>query len=302
MMLHHEQDLFERAIMGASQEFHIEAAIVEKDYYVTEFLREISTKQPDVIFKGGTSLSKCYKLIRRFSEDVDLNLEGDTRPTEGQRRRLKDNIISALSALGLTLINPDDVRSRRDFNRYLAEYPIMMPQVGSIKPRLEVETAVFLRAYPTQRLPATSFVYDYLERIGRQDLVVQYGLGPFELNVQSKERTFVDKLFALADYYLDDKLTEHSRHLYDIAKLSEVVALDDDFRALVHSVRLDRQGDTGCPSAKEDVDTNGLLQTIIDEGVYRADYKEITEPLLFEEYDYEAAVEKLQKVIDALVL
>jgi len=301
-MLHHERDLFEQAIMGASQEFRIEAAIVEKDYYVTEFLRTISAAQPDVIFKGGTSLSKCYKLIRRFSEDVDLNLECDTRPTAGQRRRLKTNILYALGSLGLTLTNPDDIRSRRDFNRYLAEYPIITLQSGSIKPRLEVETAVFLRAYPTQKLPAASFVYDYLNQIGRQDLIARYNLDPFQLNVQSVERTFVDKLFALADYYLNNKLTEHSRHLYDIAKLSEVIALNDDLRALAHSVRLDRQGDRDCPSAKEDVDVKALLQTIIETGAYREDYKEITEPLLFEEYSYEAAIEKLQKVIDAVVL
>ena len=50
-------------------------AIIEKDYYVTLVLKEIATRNPDIVFKGGTSLSKCYKIIDRFSEDIDLNIK-----------------------------------------------------------------------------------------------------------------------------------------------------------------------------------------------------------------------------------
>jgi hypothetical protein len=54
----------------------LRAAFIEKDYYVTEALRVIANVAGDkVIFKGGTSLSKGWSLIDRFSEDIDLFLD-----------------------------------------------------------------------------------------------------------------------------------------------------------------------------------------------------------------------------------
>ena len=70
---------FEQAILRATEHFHnrgLRAAIIEKDYYVTEALRLIATKAPDkIIFKGGTSLAKGWNLIQRFSEDIDIFLD-----------------------------------------------------------------------------------------------------------------------------------------------------------------------------------------------------------------------------------
>ena len=66
-MLHNNKDLFEQTILRVSEDTGIEASIIEKDYYVTLFLKRIVEQQPEIIFKGGTSLSKCYKLINRFS-------------------------------------------------------------------------------------------------------------------------------------------------------------------------------------------------------------------------------------------
>ena len=74
-MLHNNKDVFEQVILKVSEETGIEASIIEKDYYVTIFLKNIVELQPEIIFKGGTSLSKCYKLINRFSEDIDLNID-----------------------------------------------------------------------------------------------------------------------------------------------------------------------------------------------------------------------------------
>lgn len=55
------------------QDQGLRPAIIEKDYFVTEALRVIAEIAAEkVIFKGGTSLSKGWNLIRRFSEDIDL--------------------------------------------------------------------------------------------------------------------------------------------------------------------------------------------------------------------------------------
>ena len=69
---------FEQAILRATEHFGggLRAAIIEKDYYVTEALRLIATTAPDkIIFKGGTSLAKGWNLIQRFSEDIDIFLD-----------------------------------------------------------------------------------------------------------------------------------------------------------------------------------------------------------------------------------
>lgn len=295
-MLHNEKELFEQVILRTADALRIEPGIIEKDYFVTMFLKKLAAKQPNIVFKGGTSLSKCHRLIHRFSEDIDLNLQGDTKPPESVRRKLRDSIYSAIDELELSLENPDDIRSRRDFNKYIIKYPSAFGAV-QLKPNLVVETAIFFRAYPTQKMQATSFVYDYLSANGFDEVIEKYDLQPFELNVQTADRTLIDKLFALGDYYLNGTTTEHSRHIYDIHKLLGVVEINDDLKKLMVAVREERKPHKTCHSAQNGVDMNTLLQEIVDKGVYKSDYKDITEALLFDSVSYETAVEAIREII-----
>ena len=297
-MLHNDHSLFEQVILRVSEDTGIEASIIEKDYYVTLFLQRIVAQLPNIIFKGGTSLSKCYKLINRFSEDIDLNIETETHPTEGQRKKLKEVIVSIIDECGFTLTNPEKVRSRRDYNRYIVDYPTIFP-TSYLKEHLIVETAVYIKAYPCKRMLASSLIYDYLERNDYTDLIEQYGLQPFELNVQAAERTLVDKVFALGDYYLSNAVHEHSRHVYDIYKLLGVVTLADSMKELVQSVREERKPHVNCRSAKDGIDMNALLQDIVDKAIYKPDYDQITAKMLFEEVSYETAVTALRKIIES---
>lgn len=297
-MLHNDQELFEQMILRVSEDTGIEASIIEKDYYVTLFLQRIVELQPNVIFKGGTSLSKCYKLINRFSEDIDLNIDTEVHPTEGERKKLKEKIVSIIEEFGFTLTNPDQVRSRRDYNRYVVDYPTIFSN-GYLKEHLIIETAVYIKAYPCKRMLASSLIYDYLERNGYNDLIEQYDLQPFELNVQTAERTLVDKVFALGDYYLSGAMREHSRHVYDIYKLLDVVDLDESMRQLVRDVFEERKPHVNCHSAKDGIDMNAVLREIVDMSIYAQDYKDITEKILFEEVDYETAVSALRRIIES---
>lgn len=64
---------FDATIDAAAEQLSINAVIIEKDYWVSQVLRVLAKQFPhDFTFKGGTSLSKCYRLIQRFSEDVDI--------------------------------------------------------------------------------------------------------------------------------------------------------------------------------------------------------------------------------------
>lgn len=300
-MLHNNRDLFEQVILRTAEETGINAAIIEKDYYVTLFLKAIVQEQPDIIFKGGTSLSKCYKLIDRFSEDIDLNIDTENRPTEGQRRKLKASIISVIENFGFTLTNSEDVRSRRSYNKYIVDYPSVF-DTQYLKENLIIETSVYIRAYPSNRMTASSLIYDYLKKNGFDEIIAQYALEPFELNVQTAERTLIDKLYALGDYYLDDKVTEHSRHIYDLYKLLPVVSLDEKLKSLVKEVAIERKAHPACLSAQEGVNIKDLLTEIIRKNVYKADYETITSALLFEAVDYDIAITALQKIIDSGIL
>ena len=296
-MLHNDRETFEQVILKVVSETGIEPSIIEKDYYVTLFLKKIVELQPNIIFKGGTSLSKCYKVINRFSEDIDLNIDTQSKPTEGQRKKLKENIVSIIDEFGFTLDNADNVRSRRNYNRYIIDYPTVFSS-NFLKEHLIIETAVYIKAYPCERLQATSIIYDYLKQNGYEDLIQKYGLEPFELNVQTASRTLIDKLYALGDYYLSDAVQEHSRHIYDIFKLSDIVSLDANLKQLVSEVFDERKPHEQCRSAKDGIDMNVLLQEIIDKDIYKKDYEDITEKMLFEDVPYSTAIKTLQKIVD----
>lgn len=78
MNLHHDKAAFEELIIGAANELTIPANVIEKDYYVTFTLKSLSTKLKDMVFKGGTSLTKCYQILDRFSEDIDLSYTAES--------------------------------------------------------------------------------------------------------------------------------------------------------------------------------------------------------------------------------
>ncbi|MEI7499692.1 MAG: nucleotidyl transferase AbiEii/AbiGii toxin family protein [Bacteroidota bacterium] len=88
LMNFHQAPEFRDALQSASSAMHMRFILVEKDYWVTKVLQNLafSDFRDLVVFKGGTSLSKAYNCIDRFSEDVDLAiLKG-----EGMRRLLSD--------------------------------------------------------------------------------------------------------------------------------------------------------------------------------------------------------------------
>ncbi len=83
MILHQKKELFKDAVQRTSEIMDIKAIYIEKDYWLTYALFTIFNNEigKDTVFKGGTALSKCYNLIERFSEDIDLVVlrrEGET--------------------------------------------------------------------------------------------------------------------------------------------------------------------------------------------------------------------------------
>lgn len=297
-MLHNDSELFKQVVIATGDAFGIDYAIIEKDYYVTEVLKSIAEKEPKIIFKGGTSLSKCYKIIKRFSEDIDFGFECENHATEGERKGIKAAIVSTIDEFGFTLTNSENIRSRRDYNKYYISYPFEFAG-ESLKQDLIVETSVFVRAYPSVRAVASSFIYDYLLQENRVDIIEKFNLYPFELQVQNLDRTFIDKIFAVGDYYLSGKIVEHSRHIYDLSRLYPKVIINEKLKELFNQVRVDRKAHPACLSAQDGVDIKELLKEIVDKEIYKNDYETVTALLLFEKVPYKTAIKTLTAIIES---
>ncbi len=294
--LHNNKELFSDVIIATSNALNIEPAIIEKDYYVTLLLKKINEKCPDIIFKGGTSLSKCFKIINRFSEDIDIGLNVD-KATEGMRKNLKTIIKESIDELGFILDNPEHIFTRTYYNKYQIKYPIS-ETTTFIKPYLYVETAIFMKPFPFEIKEADTYIYRFLKEQNQPDIIKEYNLYPFNIKVQTLDRTFIDKIFALGDYYLTNKTKGYSRHLYDLYKIIPEINFDDNFFKLYDEVKEIRSNDEDCPSAKPEQDLKKLLREIYNTDYFRADYEDVTSELLFEDVSYSVVKENLKRIIE----
>lgn len=299
MYLHEDRKLFRDVIVSTAESLGVALPIVEKDYYVTMILKELSEKCPGCVFKGGTSLSKCHHAIERFSEDVDIAFSG--KLTVGQKKQLKYDIIAGISqSLKIPISDFNKARSRRNYNCYTFSYETI--ENSDLKeilaPGVKLEVTLMTVSFPTEELLVDSYVYQFLSK-ENMNIVDEYNLNPFKMKVQKMDRTLVDKVFAICDYYMQENTKRCSRHIYDIFMLSSKVKQDDNFRKLVQQVRLHRAELKNCPSAIKGVDVPSLLHQIIENEVYREDYQEVTMYFQINPVDYEEAIVSIQKIADS---
>ena len=292
--LHQDKEEFINAVNLASEYFHILPIIVEKDYYVTMILRELSERQGFVVFKGGTSLSKCHKAIKRFSEDIDITI--DSKLSQGQMKKLKEVIKDIAAELGLAIPNIEETRSRRSYNRYILEYQSALSEPDdAVQSAVLMETSFAEVSFPTVILQVHSYIGDMMTKEAPDELE-NFHLEPFEMKVQGLDRTLVDKVFAICDYYMQDRVKKHSRHIYDIYKLLQIVPLTEEFRALIQEVRSVRAMTNICPSAQPEVNVPDMLNFLIENEIYKDDYEKITARILEEDVNYETAIEAVKKI------
>lgn len=298
MFLHNDEELFKDVIIATSVDQKRPVAIVEKDYYVTMILKLLAQVEPGCVFKGGTSLSKCYHVIDRFSEDIDIAFSNTL--TQGQRKKLKNNIIANISKeLDMPIVNWNETKSRRDYNCYIFDYkPIEGTTEKNLFSGVKMEVALGTVAFPTEKMLVDSYIYQYLSK-ENIDIVREFGIEPFEMTLQSLERTFADKVFAICDYYMEGKVNRHSRHIYDLYMLLPKLILDDDYRELVAEIRNHRAKMSICPSAQPGVDVSELLKEIIAKEIYKADYKEITTYFQNHPLEYEKAISAIRIIAES---
>ena len=259
--------------------------MVEKDTIQSMFLFELAKSELPFVFKGGTSLSKAYNLIDRFSEDIDLSM--NRRPTQSERVKSKELIIEIGEKLGLVLSNPEEIKSRYDYNKYVFKYDSLF---SVIPLEIIIETSYYQSVYPVDMHIVGSFVGRFcLDR--NIILPVPFEAAEVMVNVQSVERTFVDKVFAVCDYKIQNMQDRDSRHLYDICKLLQEVELNEELDKLIDMVRDDRRQSKNNPSAQLEYFIPDMLKEIIRSRFYEPDYKNVTQKLLYEDISYDYAIE-----------
>ncbi len=299
MLLHKDKELFREVVISAAEKFKLAVPIVEKDYYVTMILKKLSLECPECVFKGGTSLSKCYHVIDRFSEDIDIAFSN--KLSQSMRKHLKNDTIAGISnSLEMPIWDWENTRSRRDYNCYTFSYDPLDGYVkeGRLIQGVKMEVSLASLSFPTVELPVESYVYQYLIK-DNMNIADEYSLHPFVMNVQRLDRTLADKVFAICDYYLQGKVKRYSRHIYDIYMLLPLVELNEEFKALVGQVREVRSNMSVCPSAAHGADVPKLLKEIIEKEFYKEDYSEITTYFQNHPVSYENAIEAVRTIAES---
>lgn len=223
---------FDQAIVRAAEHFRAQGlrpVIIEKDYYVTEALRVIAETAGDkTIFKGGTSLSKGWNLIQRFSEDIDLFLDPLAfKPILGKKgidRELKKLRDAITRHPALTFI-ADESQTIGGFGRSdRFSYSQKFGGPGEVASRVLLESGTASGREPTTVVELRSYVSQFLQETGVSLGAEDETTFPFRL--LHFRRTFVEKLFAIHSKIEllkreNQPLGGYSRHYYDLSQLAE---------------------------------------------------------------------------------
>lgn len=196
----YEWSEFEQAINAAAAAAEFDQRFVEKDYWVTTVLRLVVDELPDkTIFKGGTSLSKGWKLIDRFSEDIDLFVD----PTAWEPELSTNGITRTLRKLkerveqhpALTYV-PDLGQTIKGFSREdTFAYGSLYDELPGLPPTVRLEPGIQSGRQPTAIVALNSIVAEFLLAQGQGD--VADDLHPFDMTLLHFRRTFVEKLFTI---------------------------------------------------------------------------------------------------------
>jgi len=244
MNLHHNKKLFSDTLRAASQHLDIKLEFVEKDYWITLVLSCLAQSKyvDESVFKGGTSLSKGYNLIERFSEDVDIAIINDKGKTGNEIKTIIRTIEKEITS-NLTEVKMEGVTSKGSrFRKSVFEY--VTTQKGNANNKLIVEINSFANPFPYQRLTIQSMVYDFLKQTSNEKYIQDYNLHSFEVNVLSKEQTLLEKMVSLIRFSLKENavesISEKIRHFYDLYYLVQ----HPDCNAFVASDSFKTQFDT----------------------------------------------------------
>lgn len=241
----------------ASANTGISIKAIEKDWWVTLVLRALFQSQfrSILLFKGGTSLSKCWNLIDRFSEDIDLAIDrsyfinktddklshNDIKDLRRQAceftsTKLKDELITQLETLGVpnrmvtVEATPIDPKFKeKDPQELLITYPSVSDPHHYLKDVVKIEVSIRSMKDPWSNCAVQSILSERLPQLNLKEKA-------FEIPTIEPKRTFLEKVFLMHEQFQreTEKIVHFrmSRHLYDMEKVMDtdhgMAALQDN--------------------------------------------------------------------------
>jgi len=257
MRLHTNIELFKDAVSATSQRKGIQEIFIEKDYWVTLILKTVFENEigKETIFKGGTALSKCNSLIKRFSEDIDLVILRNPEETGNQlKKKLKtiskcvEQVIPEIKIEGIT--NKKGM-IRKTAHSYEKQFS---GKFGQIRNFIVIESSWLGNYEPYEKGMVSSMIYEIMKETGQQKLINEYEMNPFEVNALSPKRTFCEKIMSLVRFSNSDNpindLRNKIRHIYDIHFLLKDNAVNTFFNSVDFDKMLQAVGNDDIQSFK----------------------------------------------------
>lgn len=312
MNLHSDKPAFQLVADSISKKYFVRRDVLEKDYYVTLLLKELSEKdhQAYAYFKGGTALYKALRSVRRFSEDIDLTVYIEDCPTASQAKKRLENATLKFSCLERGKILENHRGSITCEYLYESMYVLDKEDALQRFGRVKVEATSFTVSEPTDRIMITPHLYELAAEEQQKIMREVYGVGPFEIETISLERIFIDKVFAAQFYFERRDYSDVAKHVYDLTVLLECeqikTFLQDEDRILQiieykRKEELNHKGGVGADMQIVDFDYfNGLSGN----KEFETAFDEMQRIYVFNEKDklsketVSAAVSKLREMMD----
>ena len=216
MNLHKHREEFEELIAISADYIGVPADAVRRDYYIVQMMQNLQNSEyaEACVFKGGTSLSKCYPgSINRFSEDIDLTfIPVEDMNNKKYSRALKriENTISA----GFLMEKIEAERNDRNKSAYV------WPENESRETcRIKLEIGSSVRPDPFSKRSMKTYIQEYLDAKGMHNVVEEFDLQEVNVNTLDITRTFLDKVMSVKRHAICGTLPGKVRHIYDVTVL-----------------------------------------------------------------------------------
>jgi len=242
MKLHENKILFRQAVQFTADQMKIPAIYVEKDYWVTYALYTIFNNDigKDTVFKGGTALSKCYNMIERFSEDIDLVVlrrEGETDSKLKSKLKAVSTVVEAvLPEVAIEGTTHKMGMNRKTAHTYNKEFK---GDYGQVRDVIILESTWLGYYEPFTTKSIVSFVGQMMLDNKQTGIAKENGLLPFDLLALEPIRTICEKIMSLVRFSYGENPMDHLkkkiRHTYDLHQLLK----QDVFAAFFHSKDFD---------------------------------------------------------------
>ncbi len=296
-------------ILEIATELGVAPSFIEKDWYAVQTIKlisEHSTNEIAAIFSGGTSLSKGYGLIERFSEDIDFQIITKAPTSRGERRAFRTAIIALVNGHPDLSVDAASIESRDSSNFF--SFNILYPQThkldGALRANLLLEMSFKEDAVPVEKRDIQSFFAEFTKDSAET-----------EIDCVTPVKTAADKFSALLwRIIVRDRSEELGttkndptiiRHLHDLSALEKLALADEGFIAIVNATfKADieaRRGGIDPTLSLSDCTTQAQAILTSQDKEYRAEYTKYVEAMSYakddERTDYTKALASFAQLI-----